>query len=268
MYTKHDIFNQLSIMGARRDSVVLIHSSLRAIGETEGRGEGLLEAFIEYFTAEGGLLCIPTHTWAYLGDPDKITLDLIDNPTCIGTLPTLAAKHPQAIRSLHPTHSMAVFGDEKAVCAFVAGEEAQTTPAHPSGCYGKIFDRNGSILLIGIGHERNTFLHCVEEMLEVPNRLAAEPKAATVRLRDGRIETRLMHPHEAVGIGDVSLRYPKFDDAFRYYDCITDGKIGNADAMLCSARGMKAVMEQIYMKNAREDLLWNDMPIDPALYME
>lgn len=265
MFSKNDILQQLAQMQVPQDRVVLIHSSLKAVGETEGRGDGLLDALITYCTAKGGLLCIPTHTWANIGKDDVITLDLAEPNTCIGTLPNLAAKHPKAVRSLHPTHSMAVFGNGAA--EFAAGEELQTTPAHPNGCYGKIFDRDGCILLVGVGHQRNTYLHCVEEMLNVPNRLARTPKTATIRHKDGRVTTQVMHPHEAIGIGDVSLRYPKLEDAFRYYNCITDGKIGNADAQLCSARGMKAVMEQVYMKNSREELFGNDMPLDPALYM-
>ena len=59
MFTKEELIAQLRAMNAPRDSVVLAHSSLKAIGETEDRGQGVLDALIEYFTAEGGLLCIP-----------------------------------------------------------------------------------------------------------------------------------------------------------------------------------------------------------------
>ena len=65
MFTKEQIKAQLEEMGVPRDRVVLVHSSLRAVGETEGRGEGLLEVLINHCTAAGGLLCIPTHTWAF-----------------------------------------------------------------------------------------------------------------------------------------------------------------------------------------------------------
>ena len=265
MFSKNDILRQLSEMHAPRNSVVLIHSSLKAIGETEGRGEGLLDTLIEYFTADGGLLCIPTHTWANIDDASKITLDLAAPETCIGTLPLLAAKHPKAVRSLHPTHSMAVFG--KGAADFAKGEELQTTPAHPSGCYGKIFDEDGYILLIGVGHNRNTYLHCVEEMLQVPNRLAKDAKTATIRHKNGEIEMRSMHPHDAVGIGDVSQRYPKYEPAFRYHGCITDGYIGNAPTQLCSARKMKEVMELIYKRSNGTELLADDAPIAGKLYI-
>lgn len=268
MYTKQELLCQLEKLDAPQDSIVLIHSSLKAIGATEGRGEGLLETLIEYFTADGGLLCIPTHTWANIDAPGKITLDLCEPQTCIGTLPNIAARHPRAIRTLHPTHSMAVFGNEAKARAFAEGEAQWDTPAPPLGCYGKIFAAGGHVMLAGVGHNRNTYLHCVEEMLEVPNRLAKDAKTATVRHTDGRLEKRPMHPHLAVGIGDVSLRYPKLEDAFRYYDCIRDGKLGNADVQFCNARGMRAVFEQIYIKNNREELFGDDMPLDPALYME
>ena len=105
MFKKSDIFNQLKNLRAPQDRIVLVHSSLRAIGDVEGRGEGLLDTLIEYFTADGGLLCIPTHTWANISDESKITLDLSVPKTCIGTLPDIAASASQ-VRTLHPTHSM------------------------------------------------------------------------------------------------------------------------------------------------------------------
>ena len=265
MFTKNEIKAQPAAMGAPKDSVVLIHSSLRAIGETEGRGEGLLEAMIEYFTEDGGLLCIPTHTWANAGKEDVITLDLIHPKTCIGTLPDIAAAHPRAHRSLHPTHSMAVFGDGAE--EFIADEVRCQTPAPPFGCYGKIYERGGKILLIGVGHNRNTYLHGVEEMLGVKNRLTPEPHAMTVLHRDGTLEKRLSRGHRAEGIGDVSMRYPKYEPAFRFYGHIVDGFVGNAPAQLCDARGMKDVLELIYNRSSGAELMLDTEPLDTALYI-
>ncbi len=266
IFTKNQIFKQLKDMHAPQNSVVLIHSSLRQIGEVEGRGEGLLNAFIEYFTESGGLLCIPTHTWANIGDESKITLDFTNPSTCIGTLPNIAARDMRAVRSLHPTHSMVVFGEKSRAIQFVSGEDKQVTPAHPSGCYGKIYDLDGYILLVGVGHNRNTYLHCVEEMLGVSNRLSLVSKRATVRHKDGHIEEKTMYPHEAVGLGDISLKYPKYEDAFRYHGAITDGYIGNAEAQLCNARKMKNAMELIYQRSGGIELLGGDSKIKKEFY--
>ena len=81
MFTKEDIKKQLSVP---KNTAVLMHTSLKAIGETEGRAEGLLEALIEYITEDDGLFLVPTHTWANLKYPDEITMDVNSCETCIG----------------------------------------------------------------------------------------------------------------------------------------------------------------------------------------
>jgi aminoglycoside 3-N-acetyltransferase len=267
MFDRKTIFDQLQDMGAPRDSIVLIHSSLRAVGEVEGRGEGLLDILIEYFTAEGGLLCIPTHTWGNLSKPEKITLDLMEPETCIGTLPNIAARDPRAHRSLNTTHSLAVFGDAEKAEAFIAGELEQDSPLSPCGCHGKLYDADGYVMLVGVGHNRNTFLHCVEEMLDVPNRLSERVRDVSIRYPDGRVEKLLARSHRAEGIGDVSARYPKYEPAFRHYGCIADGKIGNAPTQLCRARKMKDVVELIRKRSGGAELLQDYEPLDPALYL-
>ena len=262
MFKKEDIKKQLAEMGVPSDRVVLIHSSLRKIGEVEGRADGLIDALCEHICADGGLLCIPTHTWANLGKSDMVTLDMISGKTCIGTLPDVAAKRTDAHRSLHPTHSMAVFGARAA--EFVEGEDKCTTPASPSGCYGKIYDSDGYILLVGVGHYRNTYIHCVEEMLDVPNRLDPDSRPVSIRHKTGEVEQRLMRGHLTKGIADISLQYPIYEPAFRYHGCIVDGYIGNAPAQLCSARKMKRVIETIYERSAHIELLdsFKEIPVE------
>ena len=122
-------------------------------------------------------------------------------------------------------------------------------------------------MLVGVSHNRNTYLHCVEEMLNIKNRISEDAKTATIRHLNGTVEKRLMHPHRAVGIGDVSLRYPKYEKAFRYHGAIVDGRIGNADVQLCNARKMKEVMELIYTRSGGVELFADDTPLDESLYM-
>lgn len=62
-------------------------------------------------------------------------------------------------------------------------EEERNTPCTPGGAYDRLKDCGGKILLVGVGHERNTYIHSVEEVLNVPNRLAAEPMKLTTVLR-------------------------------------------------------------------------------------
>jgi aminoglycoside 3-N-acetyltransferase len=265
MHTKEKIIKQLREMGVPQDRIVLVHSSLRRVGKTEDGADGIIDALKSHICSNGGLLCIPTHTWANLGKNDLITLDLTEGNTCIGTLPNVAAKRADACRSLHPTHSMAVFGD--GAKDFVEGEDKATTPTPPNTCYGKIYDTDGYILLVGVGHNKNTYLHCVEEMLDVPNRLDPEPREVTVKHYSGLIEKRFSRGHRADGIEDVSAQFPNYEPAFRYHGCITDGFIGDAPTQLCSARKMKQVMELIYRRSGGKELLDKLAPI-PIEYYE
>lgn len=61
MYTKEQLKKQVENMGLTGEETILIHSSMKSIGEVEGGADTVLDALIEYFGH--GLLLLPTHTW-------------------------------------------------------------------------------------------------------------------------------------------------------------------------------------------------------------
>lgn len=264
LYTKEDILRQLEDMNIPRGGVLLVHSSLRLVGNIKGGAETLLDALIEYCTAEGGLLCIPTHTWGFLRR--EITLDMTAHETCLGALSNIAAADGRGIRSENPTHSMVVFGNRERASEFVKGELFVTSGTSPESCYGKIFREGGYILLVGVSHSRNTYLHCAEEMIDMPNRLSAEPRDVTVKLASGELVTRRIRTHRTDYTSDVSLRFTKYEIPFRYHGAITDGFLGNAPAQACDARIMKETLELIFKNNGGVDPLVDEKPISPKLY--
>ena len=265
IYTKENIKEQLNELGAPKGSIVLVHSALRLVGEVEGGGEGLLDALVEYFTEGGGLLCIPTHTWENLGT-DKITLDLMNPESNLGAMAMIALKDGRGIRSENPTHSMVVFGDSERAEAFVRGEIDVATPTAPESCYGKIYDEDGYILLLGVGQEKNTYLHCVAEKLALPDRMSDEPIKVSVRRESGELVERELCLYRASFCNDVSWRFPQYDTAFRYRGNTRSGFVGNAPTQLCSARGMFDTVKLIFARSAGDDPLSNEKPLLPKLY--
>lgn len=264
IYTKDDILSQLTAMNIPRDRVVLAHSSLRLVGKLEHGAKTLLDAMIEYFTAEGGLFCVPTHTWGNLSK--EITLDMADPGTCLGAFSDFAASDPRGRRSMNATHSMAVFGDKDRVAAFVDGEDGISSGTAPESCYGKIYREGGYILLIGVSHARNTYLHCVDEILGVPNRITKDLREVKIKLASGEILTRRVHCHHTDFTNDISLRFPKYEIAFRYHGAITDGFIGDAPTQACDAVIMKEVMERIFTNSRGVDPLRDESTLSPLLY--
>jgi len=264
MFTKKDIFEQLKKLNAPKGSVVLVHTSLRLIGEVEGGGEGLLDVLIEYFTADGGLLAIPTHTWANLGT-DKITLDMTDPWSNLGAFSLIAANDRRAVLSENPTHSVAVFGNREKALKFIENEAKIKTPTSPDSVYGKLFSEGGYVLLVGVDHSKNTYLHAVAEILGLPDRMSDKPTPVTVKKPDGEVVKKELYLYDCSFSEDISWRFPKYETAFRYRGCIKDGFIGNAPTQLCDARKMKETVELIW-KNADGDPLKEEKPIKPKLY--
>ena len=261
-FTKSEIIQQLDALHTPKGVPVLMHTSLRAIGPVEGGGEGLLDILVEYFTRDGGLLCIPTHTWDNL-DKD-ITLDLSSDENCLGALPGIAIRDPRGVRSENPTHSMVVFGDW--ADEFVQDELRVPTPTAPSSCYGKLMEKGGYVLLAGVAHNRNTFLHTVDEMLNIPNRMDDKPISVAVRRKDGQIIESQLCLFYTDYTDDISRRFSKYETAFRYHKCITDGFLGNAPTQLCSTRKMKETVELIYQNSGGTDPLADEEPIPQGWY--
>ncbi len=263
-YTKADLLRQLSDLRIPRDRVVMVHSSLRLIGNVEGGMQTILDTLIEYFTAEGGMLCFPTHTWMNLGKKD-ITLDMNDPTTCTGALANLAAADPRGVRTENPTHSAVVFGDREKVLKFVADEAHVDSGTAPDTCCGKLYTYGGYVLLIGVTQTSNTFLHTVEERLGVPDRITDKKYPVKIKRKNGEIVERELRFHYTSYHPDICLRFHKYEMPFRYYGAITDGFFGNAPMQVCDAVIMKDVMELIW-KNSGEDPFTREEAFRPSLY--
>lgn len=262
IFTKDDIIRQLDALHTPKGVPVLFHSSLRAIGPVEGGAEALLDILVEYFTRDGGLFCVPTHTWHNLDK--EITLDVISDDNCLGAFSTVALRDSRGIRSENPCHSMVVFGDKAQ--DFVKDELNVPTPTAPVSCYGKLYDMGGYVLLAGVAHNKNTFLHTVDEMLNIPNRMGDKPIPMAVRRKDGKILSRELRIFYTDYTEDISYRFTKYETAFRYHRCITDGFLGNAPAQLCSARKMKETIELIYRNCSGADPLADEEAIPQKWY--
>lgn len=106
-YNKQQLKDQLKSMGLKGDETILIHSSMKSIGEVDGGADTVLDAWMEYF--KDGLLLLPTHTWKTVNADNPVYNPQI-TPSCVGLLTNMFMKRDGVIRSLHPTHSMAGYG--------------------------------------------------------------------------------------------------------------------------------------------------------------
>ena len=214
-------------MGLNPEDTVLLHSSMKSIGKVDGGADTVLEVLKEYFAP--GLVVFPTLTWNCINDrqPD---FSAKDTACCTGILPELFRQLPGVHRSLHPTHSVAALGKDAA--NFVAGHENFDSPAHRNSPWGKLYDRYGIILFIGVGISCNTFLHGVEEWLPVPGMLTENHQQLSVTGEDGRTIPVPSRRHQ----GNHSRYYHLMEEDFLAGNALRDGVFGDARTRILDAR--------------------------------
>jgi aminoglycoside 3-N-acetyltransferase len=262
-YNKQQLKDQLESMGLKGDETILIHSSMKAIGVVDGGADTVLDAWMEYF--KDGLLLLPTHTWKTV-NADNPVYNPYTTPSCVGLLTNMFMKRDGVIRSLHPTHSMSGYG--KNAAEYLAGEEYNNTPCTPGGCYDRLKEVGGKVLLVGVGHERNTYIHSVEEVLNVPNRLSDMPMELVIELQEESNNSGKLPPynrddgwkkhtdnklyrkvyvrkHYNAKQPHISEDFVKLNQIFLDSGVVRKVKFGDADSLLCDAKGMFNIVRQV-----------------------
>lgn len=263
MITIEKLKEQIRGLGIEKEDTVLIHTSMRAVGPVENGADGVIDAFCQVLSE--GLFLVPTHTWAVVNRENPV-YDARATVPNIGALPRVAAFRKDGIRSLHPTHS--IWGHGKDAEAFLRGEENSHTPAPVGGAWSRLADRNAKILLIGIGNERNTFIHAVDEIVDRPNRICSEPFDATVYDQEGREYHTMFSRHRTVFQGEeihVSEQFVNFDRAFTELGVWKEGRLGNAKVMVVDSAKCRDAVLKIYSRT-NEDLWLEIRELDPKLW--
>ena len=103
--------------------------------------------------------------------------------------------------------------------------------------------------LLGVTHARNTFIHSVEEVLNVPNRLTDKPLQLTVADEAGVQHTVYMRRHYNAQQPHISEDFVKLEQA--YLDCgaARNTKFGDAACILCDAEGLFRVTRHVLAPN-------------------
>ena len=242
-YTKEQLVQQLKEMGIQPQDTLLVHSSMKSLGKVQGGADTVIDALME--SVSEGLLLLPTHTWKQMSEEYSL-FDPETEPVCVGIIPEVFRKRPGVVRSLHPTHSMAAYG--KDAVSYIQGEENRTTPCAPEGCWGRLKERKAKILLIGVTHTRNTYIHSIEESFEVPERFTAEPVLFQVKLPDGDTKRVHMYRHYNVKEPHISETYDKMREGYEKTGAAGNVRLGDAQCILCDAEKLFEVTGKLLQK--------------------
>lgn len=164
MWMKNQLLDRFRRVGVQSRDVVLVHSALRRLGPVEGGADTVIDALLEAAGPEG-TVAVPTHTFAVVNAKQPVFHQTL-TPSNVGTLTNVFRARPDAIRGLHPTHSVAAIGRRAA--ELVDGHERDETPCSPTSPYGRLREWGGKVLLVGVGLEACTFFHGCEEWARMP----------------------------------------------------------------------------------------------------
>lgn len=255
-YTKEQLISHLEELGINKKGTLLVHSSMKSIGEVDGGADTVLDALMTFMSE--GLLVLPTHTWAYI-NKDNPRFYIESSPSCVGLLPELFRKRKGVVRAKHPTHSVAAIGKEAE--AFVEGYEQCDTPCARNSPWGKLLDREAQIMLLGVDLTKNTFIHGVEEWVDIPGRLTDEKEDLYVVLEDG---TEISVPSRRHYGEHWSEYFWKVEEIFEEHGVMKKGEFGEATVRLCQTRPMTELLFQ--MLHINPHLFSDNRAIEGDLY--
>lgn len=182
--TFSSLVNDLQLLGLQKGCVAIVHSSLSKIGWVCGGPVAVILALEEVLGNEGTLV-MPTHCgensdpaqWMHPPVPDPWietirrempAYDPSFTPTRgMGKIPETFRKQTGVVRSIHPQDSFAAFGKH---ASFITADHVLETALGPGSPLQKIYDLDGWILLLGVGHGNNTSLHLAEYRAEFPGK--------------------------------------------------------------------------------------------------
>ena len=158
-------------LGLQKNDTILVHSRMSSFGYVEGGANTVIDSLLDVLYE--GTVAVPTLTGDEKDGPDcPPVCDVRNTPCWTGRIPETLRQDARAIRSLHPTHSVAAIGDKAK--ELTEGHEKSFAPCDEFSPYYKLAQMNGYVLLLGVGQVNNTTMHCVEEIADVPYHLQKE----------------------------------------------------------------------------------------------
>ena len=252
MLRRQDIASDLSSLGLAAGDVVMVHASLRAIGEVAG-GPDQVHLAIKDVITEHGTMFMYASCPDYVDEVGRGNLTPDQEAEVLEKLPAFdphtarSSRDNGALVELFRTYPGSRMNEH--VARFVVwGRHAEPLlrpqPWDFAFGHGSLLERfvelDGRILLLGSDHDNVTFLHYAEHIADIPDRRIARFKVPV--LDHGVRVWREMAEYDTSSQG-VHASWPD-----RFFSILVDGylaktnnrggRVGGAESYLFSARGL------------------------------
>lgn len=245
------LVSHLARLGLREGDTVMVHASLRAIGPTDGRADGLIDTLHRALGARGTLLMVlgASNPWEWvnaLPEPQRAAhlvdaepFDALGTPADpdVGTLAEVLRRHRGTLLSDHPEGRFAALG--------FAAEALTVDPPWddyfgPGSTLERLVERDGKVLRLGADTDTTTLLHYAEYLTDLPHKRRAR-RHRLVQTADGPAVRVVDCLDDNQGVVDYPGDEDYFSAILRIYletGRARTGTVGGAWSELIQARDM------------------------------
>jgi aminoglycoside N3'-acetyltransferase len=152
------IKEQLHALGVQPGGVLVVHTSFSAVAPVEGGPLGLIAALREALGPDGTLV-MPSMT-----EEDDRPFDVAASPCRdMGVVADTFWRQPGVLRSDNP-HAFAAIGPH---AAEITRPHPLDVPHGLDSPVGRVWELDGQVLLLGVGHDADTTVHLAENLAGV-----------------------------------------------------------------------------------------------------
>jgi aminoglycoside 3-N-acetyltransferase len=205
-----------------RPDVLMVHSSLSACGFVPGGADTV----IAVLATRTPTLVMPTHTYCYppAGGGDPPVYDATKTPSSVGKITDVFWRQAGVLRSIHPTHSLAVSGARAA--EIVAGHQHCHTPCGPGTPYERLIEMDAAALFFGATMFSYTFFHTTEHAANCP--YAYDPEPCELLYVDANGKVAKMRSRRQ---SQVARRFRQMDRPLEEAGLLKRGRLGRGELL-------------------------------------
>ncbi|MBU0714594.1 MAG: AAC(3) family N-acetyltransferase [Verrucomicrobia bacterium] len=236
-----ELMHDLAALGVCRGDCLVVHSSFKALGLPDVSPVDVVRTLIECIGPDGTIM-MPTFTYSYSGIWNVRPFNPQTTPGAgNGVLTETLRQYPGALRSSHPTYSVAAYGRH---AAQLTKNKENASALGIGSSYDEAIRLGAKILLLGVGNDRNSMLHYAEVAAGLPyNDIPFRgfwARTAVVEQADGRIIEMPLKPEFPA----CSANFGVADTYLAECGVMREGKVWQAAVILMDAVKMVAAVKK------------------------
>lgn len=158
MYEVDDIAAEALELGVEPGDVMVLHCAFSTVGPVRGGPAGLIEG-LRRALGPAGTLVMPS-----MSDDDDHPFEVAQTPCpSMGVVADTFWRQPGVLRSDSP-HAFAAIGP---AAGRITAAHPPELPHGPDSPIGRVWQADGRVLLLGVGHDADTMIHLAEYLAGV-----------------------------------------------------------------------------------------------------